>query len=268
MVLCAPVLAQDPGSANEQLKHPILTSTFEIGIGGFWPTKDITLSVNGSVPEEDIDFENDLGYSESDSSAVMIFRWRFGEKWSFWTQAWKLDSTAGAVLEEDIEWEDYVFQEGSFVNSGVELSVVRLFFGRTFHTGPKHEFGLGLGVHWLEFGAFIEGEIRSNDEAAVFARGDIKSDFPMPNIGGWYYYALSPEWALQARVDWLHVSLDRYSGGMWNMQAGVQWNPSRHLGVGLSFNNFGLDGSVDDTDWRGKLEYNAYGPLLNVNYSW
>jgi hypothetical protein len=34
---------------------------------------------------------------------------------------------------------------------GVDITIARAFFGRTFSAGPQHEFGLGAGFHWQAF---------------------------------------------------------------------------------------------------------------------
>ncbi len=56
------------------------------------------------------------------------------------------------------------FGEGSFVRGGAKNTVIRLFFGRKFSTGPRHEFGLGAGFHWLDasVGDYSGGIINSS----------------------------------------------------------------------------------------------------------
>lgn len=268
MLLTLPALAQDEEGASTEPIHPFLKNKFSLGIGGFWPDKDVTIRADGTLPGEEIDFDEDLGFSESDSSYAALFRWRFGKKWEFQAQSFKLDSTSSFTLEEDIQFEDVLFREGSFVESGVDLMVARVFFGRKFSSGPRHEFGLGLGFHWLELDVFIQGEVKIDDETTEFQRADADADFPMPNLGAWYYYAFSPKWLLNARVDWLDVSVDKYSGGLWNALLGIAWNPHKNWGFGLAVNSFGLDGSITDTDWRGKVDYTAFGPLLTITANW
>lgn len=94
--------------------HPFLSDRFNASIGGFWPTKSFRLRVDGSAPEEEIDFEQDIGLSDRDTTGSLNFRWRFGERWSVWGQYWNLDDSGVAMLEEDIEWEDIVFEKGTF----------------------------------------------------------------------------------------------------------------------------------------------------------
>lgn len=263
--------AQDAEEVEQY--HPFLYDKWMIGVGGYFPEKDFTIKVNATLPVgidsgANTDAQADLRYSESDASGSFLFRWRFGEKWSLWAQYFDLESDYGAVLEEDVEWQDLVFEEGSFVNAGFDLSVARIMFGRTFYTAPGHEFGLGVGAHWMEIGAYIEGDIATNMGGTEFRRGDVQAEFPMPNVSGWYNYSWSRNWMFLARVDWLHVSINEYSGGLLNGMVGVDWRPFKHVGFSAFYNAFRLDGDVKKSDWKGSVEYETYGPGLTMTFSW
>ncbi|MCP4044855.1 MAG: hypothetical protein GY732_02555, partial [Gammaproteobacteria bacterium] len=204
----------------------------------------------------------------SEYTPSLDFRWRFGEKWSFWGQYWKVNSEGGNILTEDVEWEDLVFKEGSFANAGVDLTVARMFFGRTMMSGPRYEFGLGAGLHWMEFGAFLEGEVILEDGETGFQRGNVDASFPLPNIGGWYMYSWSSKWVASARVDWLSVSIGDYSGGLWSASAGINFQAFKNVGFGLSYNNFDLNVDVDKNDWHGEVRTRQHGPRLVVTATW
>ena len=171
--------------------HPYLSDRFQLAIGVFAKQQGFKNAADGTVPEEEIDFDKTLGVDDDDTSAALTFRWKFGDKWSVWGQYWKVNANGGALLTEDVKFEDLVFQQGSTVAAGVHNKVARVFFGRKFSEGPRHEFGLGLGFHWLEIGAYIEGEALINDIPSGFQRGAVDASAPMPNIGGWYYCAPS-----------------------------------------------------------------------------
>jgi hypothetical protein len=264
VLFSSPLAAQD-----EEDYHPFLSDKFNLSLGVFFPTKDITLQVDGSDPDEEIDIDEQFGLSNNQATGSMTFRWRFSEKWSVWGQFWSTDDTGKAVLEQDIEWEDVVFKEGTFAKVGVKSTVARVFFGRKFFDlGPQHEFGAGIGFHWLELDTFIEGDIIIDDDTTGFHRASVDAEMPLPNIGVWYMYSWSPKWLFQARVDWLDASIGDYSGSLWNAQAGVHWQTFEKLGVGLYFNNFKLDVDVDKTDWHGRVENRNYGPYLALTATW
>jgi hypothetical protein len=172
------------------------------------------------------------------------------------------------VLSEDVEWEDVVFKEGTFASAGVELDVARLFLGRIFSSGPQHEFGAGLGLHWLEIKAYVEGRIKTDLGDTEAYRGSVSAGAPLPNIGAWYTYSWSPKWAFVTRLDWLSASYDDYSGSLWNASAGVNWAVFEHFGVTAAWNFFKLDVDVDKSDWQGSAETSQNGPFLALTAYW
>ncbi|MEM1412126.1 MAG: hypothetical protein AAGH19_07175, partial [Pseudomonadota bacterium] len=252
-----------PGSLRYQLLQgePF---RFIGSLGGFWPRKEFKLRADGRTPGEEIEFDEAFLFDESDTTGVAGLHWRFGEKWSLGAEAWKLDSGGGAVLTEDYEWQDLTFLEGTFASAGVELSVARVFLGRRLWSGDRWETGLGVGFHWLDLGAFIEGQILTDQGDTELERGAADAAFPMPNLGAWYLHSLSPDWAFTTRVDWLDVSLDEYSGNLWNIQLGVHWQAFEHVGFSLLGAYFELDGRIEETNWRGQVELKQYGPRANV----
>jgi len=257
------LLAQENDS-----RHPLLTDRFTLGFGGFIQDKSIKLRVDGQFEGPSIDVDERWKLSSDDTSVAGVFRWKFGEKWTLSGQYFNTDDSAQAVLGEDVNWEDVTFKAGSNVGVGVDLSVARLFFGRTFSSGPRHEFGLGAGLHWLEIGAFLEGEVFINDESRGFDRRSVSADFPLPNLGGWYDYAFSPKWMATARIDGLYVDIGDYKGGLWNSSLGVQYQAFRHVGFLLAYQVIRLDVDVDKSGWRGAVELTYKGPFLAVTANW
>jgi hypothetical protein len=271
-LLCLVLIALvQPGTALAQETpgvHPWLSDRFQLAVGAFARDQNFAIRADGSDAEEEIDFDETLGVDDEDVSGSLTFRWQFGRKWSLWGQAWKVDSTGAQVLPQDVEFEDLVFREGSFARAGVKNSVARVFFGRKIVSGPHYEFGLGAGFHWLELGAFIEGEALVNDEEVRFARGDVDAEGPLPNIGAWLYYAVSERWLIDARLDWLEASTGKYSGGLWNSAVGVSFQASKHVGLGLYYQYFSLDFDVDKSNWKGGADLRYRGPFLSLTTNW
>ncbi|MBE9549138.1 MAG: hypothetical protein IMF09_06975 [Proteobacteria bacterium] len=248
--------------------HPFLTDKFNIDIGAFWPKTNFDMKVDGRSPGEEIDFDEVFNFKNYHTAASINFRWRFGKKWSFWAQGWDTSSSGKATLEEDIGWENVIFKSGSFVKGGIGVSVGRLFFGREFSLSPQHEFGMGAGLHWMELDTFIKGDVLINDGSIEFQRRSVSASFPLPNIGVWYMYSWSPKWVLQSRVDWLSASVGDYSGGLWDVQAGINYQAFRNVGFGLYYKAFILEVDVDKKSWHGNAELIQSGPVLTMTATW
>jgi hypothetical protein len=257
--------AQEPGDV-----HPSLTEKFVLDMGVFFPDRSFKIHVDGGVAgrNPNIDFEDEFGLNRSDETFAIDFGWRFGKKWSLLTQYFESSGSRSAVLDEDIEWNDVVFGQGSNVVAGQEFSLVRVFFGRQFETSERHDFGVGAGFHWLEIGAFIQGDILVSGAPNEFRRESVKAEFPLPNVGVWYRYSLSPKWALRSRFDYLSVDIGDYNGSLVNGSLGFNYRLFENFGVGLSYNIFELDLGITRTDWRGEVTSRYEGLYVSASAYW
>lgn len=252
--------------------HPWLTENFSVDIGVFFPDREVEIGVDGSLPvvgqQRDIDFSENFGLQKRDDLFALNFGWRFGEKWEFGAQYFESDGQRQAVLEEDVEWGDFVFGEGTGVAAGLDFTLIRTFFGRNFVSADYHDFGVGIGVHYLEIGAFIEGNATVNGEPAGFRREAAKAAAPLPNIGAWYVRSLSDRWAFRARMDWLSADVGDYDGTLINAAAGFNYQLFEHVGLGVSYNLFQLDVGVDDDGWRGEVRTSYEGLFVHASAYW
>ncbi len=225
------------------------------------------LRVNSSLAgiNDEIDFDESLRLKRTDETFSAQLSWRFRDNWSVIGQYFRSSDGRGAVLEEDIEWGNVVFDAGSFAAIGHDFSLTRMFLGRQLDTSKRHELGIGAGIHWLHIGAFIEGQILINGTPAS-ARRAVSEEAPLPNIGAWYKYSISPRWALRARLDLLSASVGDYDGLILNSAVGVNFEAFEHFGIGVNYNYFKLDVGIDKSGWRGDIETVYDGVFVYVSY--
>lgn len=253
---------------SQEGRHPLLDSKWTVTAGAFFPTQSFDLKANGTLPGDEVDFDERVGVEDSETTPTLTARWRFGEKWSVSAQAWATENSGAAILTEDVDWQDLVFRAGTNVGAGIETRVLRLFFGRTLSAGARHEAGVGIGLHWFELEAYLQGDVLTSEGDLNFTRSSVDAAVPLPNIGGWYQYALTDRWLLDARIDWLSASVGDYSGSLWNAAAGVQWQLTEHFGLGLHYQLLELDGDISKDSWRGGAELANHGALLTLTTNW
>jgi hypothetical protein len=235
------------------------------------PNRQVELSVDGplgSIQGEDIDFDESFGLSKRDDLFALNFGWRFGEKWELGAQYFASDGQRSKALEEDIEWGEFVFGAGTGVTAGVDFTLIRTFFGRNFDSADHHDFGIGLGLHYLEMGAFIEGLAIVNGQQAGFRRESVSAKAPLPNVGAWYVRSLSDRWAMRLRFDWFGAEFDDYDGQLINLAAGVNYQLFNNIGLGVSYNFFELDVGVSKSGWRGELKTIYDGVFVHASAYW
>lgn len=270
MIALACSISQAGADESTDTRHPWLESDWRLSLGSFLTNETSKLSVAGEAGsgDEQIDFGRSLGLDDSDTRLSGTLNWRFGEKWSVGLQYLDSDTSSTRTLDHDIEWGDQVLQAGSSVSGGTVLEVWRVFFGRTFSTGQQHEFGAGVGLHWMEIGAFAEGEFFLNGASTGVERRNVSVQAPLPNIGAWYGYAFTNRWLAHARLDWFSASVDEYSGSLTNAVVGIGWQPWPHVGFGLDYNYFNVDVDVESSSWIGSVDMTRDGPFLHVTFDW
>jgi len=253
--------------------HPGLSDNFTLILGAFRSDNAFKISAEGIIEDEikdSIDFGNSVGVDKSSTIFAGQLRWKFGKKrnWSLWGMYFDNDATGEAFLTEDVEWQDVIFREGTFVGAGVDLAVTRLFIGRSFVKNQQHDFGIGAGLHNLDLSVFIEGDIKVDDESTEFFRGDAEKSQPLPNLGAWYHVSPARKWLIHSRLDWISADIGDYNGTLWNVNIGVNYQAFRHVSFDLAYQFFELNLKVDKSDWRGEVDMRYSGPMLAVAFNW
>ena len=61
--------------------HPYLTAKFSIDLGVYFPERETTFRVDGSLPgtSSNVDFQQELGAGKSDETFALNAGWRFGK---------------------------------------------------------------------------------------------------------------------------------------------------------------------------------------------
>jgi len=245
-------------------KAPILRSKFQLGVGVYFPTQKVKFSVAGNSDNQIIEFDKTFDFNDNQVTPQVFFDWRFAKKWKLYAEYFNVNYGSNKELENDIIAGDYTFEAGSNVKVGYKLNMYRLFVGTLFYSNPKQELGGGLGFHILNIGPFIQGNIIVNGSDNEFQRVDTSATAPLPNIGIWYFYAPTQKWALTARVDFFGLNLSEYSGDLWDVSPGVNYQIIENLAIGLEYRFFDVNLHVKEDYWHGNADLSFSGVTLKI----
>jgi len=252
-------------SQEEIDKNPILTDKFHIDAGAFFPAKKVKFGADASSPNDLINFSDSFDFNDNEITPYLKFDWRFAKKWKLTGEFFRIINAQKAELKEDVVFEDIIFKQGTFVRAGFGFNLYRVYVGRSFSRGFKHEFGGGIGVHALNTTAFIEGEVLVNEEDFVFEKRKVSALLPLPNIGLWYYYTPNAKWTLVASVDWFAITIGEYSGGLLDIVPGIKYQVFKNIGIGLDYRYFNVYAKLDQSNWKGKFDMSFQGPMVSIN---
>jgi hypothetical protein len=90
---------------------------------------------------------------------------------------------------------------------------------------------------------------------------------PLPVLNFYGGFALTNEWAVRMRLDWLSLNYDAYSGDFRNTAIDVLYQPFRNVGFGFGLRNLILDLEIEKSDWHGKARTTFSGPTAFMTVS-
>jgi opacity protein-like surface antigen len=269
-VVFAAVTLMAPCVSGAQEVHPAMEAKWWLNLGGFLSAADFEAKANGSIAgvERELDFEQAFGFEDHPSLFMGELGWQFSNNWGVALQYFSSSRDGSRILEEQVEWQDDIFEVGARLDATAAIEVTRFFFSRRFRDRDGHSLKIGAGLHWLNVSATLSGEARINDTTREFRASRASAELPVPNIGAWYRYAASENWYLTARVDWLSASIDNYSGDIWNVAAGANYRLTEHVGVGLNYQYFQIAATLTEPNWRGTASWTFSGPFIYLGGYW
>ena len=253
-------------------RHPALDSKFYVSVGGYFASRVFNASAEGSVtptmPTPYVDFDSGVKVDDSPQLVIVEFRWQFSEKWDLGLQYFSATRDTQRTLDGTIEWDGVTYEVGANVAAETSVDITRIVFSRQFRQKDGHDFRLTGGLHWIEVSAQIGGDATLDDGTTSFTTSKASASLPIPNVGALYQYSPSQKWLLSARFDWFSADIGDYSGGIWNANLGANYQVAKHIGVGLGYQFFQIDGTLNEDRWQGDLKVRFSGPTFQVSGFW
>ncbi len=213
----------------------------------------------------EIDFEDDLGYDDSDSLGRFQFRWDINPRHSLGLTYLPVSRSATRNVLKDLEYEDQTIGAGAFVNSEVKTNIYDIEYHWNFLKRDRHTLGLTAGIHWMDISFDLDafGEITDKNNNVTVINGSYSTtediDAPLPLIGLNYRYDPTDQWRLIAGFRWLDVTIDDYAGDILLANVAAEYYFTRNWGVGTSIGSFDMNVDADTSDLLGSFEWEYSG---------
>lgn len=261
------VSAQTPESSLSD-KHVLLTDRYIAEIGFFATSKSVVLNVDGQLPNNPIDFGETLGLKRYGNTIDLNFTWRFSKEKHWFTSLsyFEVLNSQTAVLEEELRWSNTIYPVGVVLDSGFNINMYRIFFGRVISMGNKHELSGGLGLHTLNIKTYVQasGSLGDLDLIIESDKKNIGVLAPVPNVGLRYLFAPNLRWAFTANLEWFSLSIGDYRGTLWDISPSVSYQLFDHIGLGFSYKYFNAKLDMKRQVWKGSVDLLYEGPLISI----
>ena len=256
------ICAAETATSTEVIpNHPLLQEKYIVSLGAYYPraTTGAALAPASGGTGVFVNFEDTLDLDRRNLTPTAAFFWRATDKWRVAVDYFAINRDATRTLATDVEWGDKIYTAGTMVDSTFNFSDLRISAAYAFFKRRDKELGIGLGLHVSDM------QVSINAAGIGAEGGDVTAPLPVVNFYG--MFALTDEWAISTRLDWLSLAYGDYSGDVRNMAIDVLYQPFRNIGFGLGARNLVIDVDVDNPDWHGAARIVFQGPTAFVTMS-
>lgn len=243
---------------------------FQINGGAFFAAFDTNLNIDSKVLGEgtDIDLEDDLAFDEETYTYFLDGYWRFAKHHRLFAGYFVFDRDASAEAKDDLQIGDEIYPAGAGIQSEFTLQIAPLAYGYSFTNNEKHELSGIIGFHWAEMDFGVRGYAFAGSDTLI-GQTSAKAGAPLPMLGFSYEYRFSRRWTAGGNIQAFYLDLSdstfAFSGSLLSIGVKTEYWLMKNFGVGAALTYFNLDVDVEDTDWKGELDYQYFGPQIYLS---
>ena len=239
----------------------LLSDPFNIGLGTFVLNSDTEVRLDGSTqPGTPVNWEDTFGGGDQ-SRFRLDGHWRFGDskRHKVLLMVFNSSRNSARTLDEDIEWNGETFPVNAKVKADFSFDVYQVAYEYALWRRDNYEINGSVGLHYTDLSMSLAVDASSvsaklKEEASVAA--------PLPVVGLRGIWVLPHNFWLDASAQFFALSFDEYDGNLQDYKIVVTWQPKKWLGIGLGYNQFGIDVDVDQSKFKGSLDWTYQGPML------
>ncbi|GAA5194574.1 hypothetical protein GCM10025772_27800 [Ferrimonas gelatinilytica] len=263
------------------ITSPIQAGSWEIELGTFFSQTDTNIRVYDPFAEKDriLNFESELMLPHDRSLPYFDVEYRFNDRHHLYFDWRRLhrDGTQEDVTDPfqfTINGYTYHVEAGSYLETVLEVDIMRFGYGFRFFQGEDLALDLLAGVHVTHLGLGFIGDLRLEIEPEPTGGGDSEIHgevfsavtAPLPNLGLRMEFTVGERIVFISHGHAFYLEVDEITGWMYELEVAARYRISEAWSVtgSLSYYELGVD-------YRTKLTtidvtYEFYGPMLKVAY--
>lgn len=244
---------------------------FNVNLGAFFNLNDSKVRLGGEGIGVEIDAEELLGLDTNTRTFRLDGFWRFTKKRRHRLDfTWYRNRRSGeGTVDEALEIGGITIPVGASLDTEFNFDLYKLGYSYSFFQDKRIDLGVGGGLYVLP----TEFKLKATAEAGGSTIFDetIKETFaaPLPVIGIRADIAITPRWFLRNRADFFYLEIGDYRGGIVDTSVAVEYQPFKHVGFGLGWNNFRVrveakedNNNIPGASFKGTFQYQNAGFLL------
>lgn len=250
---------------EEKAPPRLIEDRFRVDVG-YWLAGISTELRADATPEQpgtQLSGESDLGFSDSQQLPEFELTLIPAKHHLLRLHAFSTRRNGRATVEESIEYDGTTYNVGEVLNSTLNLRFVGLTYGYRFIATPRYELTATASVQV----ASMEANVITIPRTATREPDQVNA--PLAQLGLEARWEVLRHWALLGRYQWLSAKFnnDTSEGSYIDWRAGVQWQASQHLGIGVFYRHFELNADVASGSHPGLVNLTYKGPVASLRAS-
>lgn len=237
---------------------------FELCTGVAWNSVSSTILATraGGGASLAVDAEGVLGMSREVVSGTIWTAYRLGERHRIQFSFEDLSRTATRTLQRDIDINGVTYSVGTTVHSVFGVQFYNLSYAYSFLQDDRMEISVTAGFDTIRTHFSVEDPTRFETEHFTF---------PLPLPGFNADFALTKDFWLRQRLQFMYVPVQNYSGLLIDFSTSLEYSVIKNVSLGLGLDLFRLQlekrSSSDSLgDFEGKVEFHSAGLMLYINF--
>jgi len=277
--LAAILLALSGASAGES-NDPVSSiwdGTFQLRVGVFFPDLDSSIRIDSEFGRigDGLDFERDLGMSDSKTTLYGGASWRYAAKHVLEWEFFDLGRNGLTTVEKDWDIGDTTILANGQIASSFNVRINRFTYRYRFFDNSKTNVNLMAGLHGMRVNAnlSLSGSLIVDGEP-VFVLPDEpiaevdKTKLPLPHFGLGVNHLFTPRLIGHATVKGFALEIGDTYGKLIEANVGVQYQLAKNFGIGGGIKWFFLDVIEDETERVDvSMEFDFFGPAIFMTYT-
>jgi hypothetical protein len=248
-----------PASAQSSPAQAMLDGTVVGNLGVFVIDTSLKAGLNGqSTTNPEVDFNQVFGRADNATRVRADVIWRITPTQHMRFMYFNNTIDRTRTLDQQIMWGDNTYDVGASVEARNRYTIGEVAYEYAFLRSPTYELAASAGVHYTNIHISLSGTASAtNGQGGVTqvsgATSSNSLSAPLPVVGlrgGW---AVSEHWYLSALAQYFKASIDGYDGHISDLGASATWMYNPHFGLGIGYNRFTTDVSVDRSAFDGHL---------------
>lgn len=268
--ICCASLANAQSSAATPAKRTfgpdekprVIEDRFRLEVSLLGARIDTKLRVDEALalPGTEVDAEDDLGLDDSTLMPQAELTLLPGNRHLIRLSGLSTRRSAQKIIEQEIFFDDEVYEPGERVDSELNLTLFGLTYGYRLLVRDRAEVTatFGIQIASVEANAVVRSRVLRESETGVA---------PLPLLGVEGRYDFNDRWSAEGRLQYLSVDIEDVDGSILDARTAITWRMNPYLVFGLGYRTFSIDIDSQNADDPGLVEMKIDGPLLFMRAS-